>query len=181
VDHIIVEGCDGTGKTRLIDVLSDRLDLQVHPRASHSTEGPVKDLTGWVERELYRPKNPGIYDRHPIISETIYGPIVRNMLPGKFCTPAWVQRIRHTLAKDHMVVWCIPPWPRVVDNIMATHDNHMAGVVDNLLPLYQAYKVMANSWPGIQCTYDFTRDDKQSFVELVHILMTTKDPQWIQS
>jgi hypothetical protein len=155
VPHVIVEGCDGSGKTTLVDELVNS-GLARHPRAADSLKGPVKNLAEWVNHERLREKADGVYDRHPLISECIYGPITRNLLPPLFIDPNWVQRTRHLTAGSTMVVWCIPPWKVVCRNVMGTPDGHMPGVVDHLRSLYDAYRVMANSWPGVQMTYDYT-------------------------
>jgi hypothetical protein len=155
--HIIVEGMDGTGKTTLIKSLVDRLGMVQHPKASTPLGGPVKDLDDWVDYELLRRKEPGIYDRHPVISEPVYGTIVRGVLPGMFNHPGWVRRSVNRLVRSgHAVVWCVPPWDEVRANT-GDPSQHMVGVTANALMLYNTYRVLSRGWwPGDQYVYDYT-------------------------
>lgn len=101
---IIVEGMDNTGKTTLIKRLLQQYDLDYRGSASELRGDPQK-LIAWVDEELSRPttKVP-IYDRFPLISEEVYGPVLR----GRSSIPdhrydGWT--------KDHKVlfIYCRPP------------------------------------------------------------------------
>jgi|SRR5688500_7895161 len=173
---IVVEGCDGTGKTNLVNRLVKHLGLPIHPRACTSEGGPVPNLDEWVEKELLRAHEPGIYDRHPLISEPIYGPIIRGSLKGKFNDPAWLIGNRKALADKVIVVWCDPGWSAVQHNLAMTESNQMAGVTRHSYGIYHAYLRSRKAWPGLSWTYDYTRDYQtpeafQLFVSTIRSMM----------
>ena len=72
--HIILEGCDNTGKSFLADYLATHLG-----RSIKSSEGPEKYPGEINERvEFYEKRYthvPVIFDRHPIISHPIYSSV----------------------------------------------------------------------------------------------------------
>ena len=82
----------------LIRDLTNHLGLPVHPRFVQSRTQPPDDLDERVMDDLSTPAftdgyHTWIYDRHPLISELIYGPIVRGHLLGGFQYPSWVDRM----------------------------------------------------------------------------------------
>lgn len=177
--HIVVEGCDGTGKTTLINELltykRHRSDPQphflMHERASRSKEGPVPDLDGWVDKDLsgLREQMPSVYDRHPLISEPVYGPIIRGSVPGKFNDGVWCTTGRGVLATYALVVWCVPPWEWVRRNIENSQDNQMPGVMINARRIYDTYMDMSLSWPGVCYRHDPTNPARpvHGYIDLV--------------
>lgn len=101
---IIVEGMDNTGKTTLIKSLVAQFDLEYRGSASELRGDPSK-LVAWVDEELARPTvKPPIYDRFPLISEEVYGPILR----GRSSIP---ERRYDGWAQAHSVlfIYCRPP------------------------------------------------------------------------
>lgn len=170
IKHLIVEGVDGSGKTTLRDRLLERLtDFRPHPRASESIGGPVEHLDRWTQGNtmamgIYP---PSVYDRHPIISEPIYGPICRHLLPGMFNQPTWVHMMRNRVADNSLVVFCNPPLDVVAANVMRSRDRQMPGVVDNIRELHAEYNASMNGWPGLQIRYDYTR---MSLNTLIHYI-----------
>lgn len=172
--HIVVEGMDGTGKTGLITALVQSqlgLTFVLHERASTSLGGPVSELDRWtftdIDTMATQPRS--IYDRHPIISEPIYGPICRGRVPGRFAIGHWVSRMEQQLTHHAVVVWCIPPWLEVERNV--TEGNHMEGVRENARRLYEKYRRTARSWDGTSIMYDYTTHDKNVVVQ--HLAMAT--------
>lgn len=138
---IVVEGVDGSGKSTLINSLSYELKLKVHPRASSSVGGPVKDIFGWAARDLdqwHQQSTPHIYDRHPLISEPIYGPVVRGHLDHRFSTPEG-RRIQQMFKELSLVILCKPPIQEVMSNISDPLHDQMDGVADHAAALYHLY------------------------------------------
>lgn len=176
--HIIVEGCDGTGKTTLINELLEYKQhgqtepyFTMHERASRSQEGPVDALDTWVEKDLagIDTHPPSVYDRHPLISEPIYGPVCRGMLPGKFNDGLWQVTARSRLARYSLVIWCVPPWNTVRNNLVASAHNQMAGVIINARRIYDMYSLASKTWPGVSMRYDYTNPARTigAYVSLV--------------
>lgn len=158
--HIIVEGMDGTGKTKLVGQLAAALEMPIHPKAVPSTGGPPADLDDWVEKSVSL--TAGIFDRHAAISEPIYGPVIRGTMPGRFNDRQWLFRMRRDLAQRSIVVWCQPPWSVVYHNIM--HGPvQMDGVLRYGYVLYTAYVTARQRWRnGPAYVYDYTRTDLET-------------------
>jgi len=75
-NQIILEGIDGSGKSTLSKILTESIDLI--PHHSNRTEGLCQ------ERILIdSSKKNYVFDRSFIISESIYGPILRGTSPYK--------------------------------------------------------------------------------------------------
>lgn len=169
---IIVEGPDGAGKTTLLKHISRRLGIPMGPRASHSTKGPTDDLCGWVDRDLLKwGTSPlKIYDRYPLISETIYGPILRGSVPDRMAQSSWMRARLNTFRSMSLVIWCLPPSTTVIKNVDDERE-HMDGVKSNITSIWASYAIMSNSWTGPGMTYDYTSNnpDPQT-TQLVNML-----------
>lgn len=96
---IVLEGCDASGKSTLSRVLADRLHWPVIP-----SEGPPKWPGEMNERvERYSEMDNVIFDRHPCVSQPIYGGIIsraRDTIDHK-----WIQQFN---AKLPFFVLCRP-------------------------------------------------------------------------
>lgn len=141
---VIVEGPDGSGKTTLIQLLLAQpdLELELMPRSSSSTGGPVKDLAKWVEHDLGRfgPSYRALYDRYPLISELIYGPLLRGYLPDKFTNPHWMQQQWRKLCSNPvLIIYCLPPLARVREAILSDPANQLEGVAQRIETMYWLY------------------------------------------
>jgi hypothetical protein len=153
--HVIVEGCDGSGKTTLVMKLSQTFGWPVHTRASTSLGGPVPNVDDWALEDvntMYK-QEPSIYDRHPCISESIYAPIVRHVKPmGKLSDETFTTTVREIAAHFAVLVVCLPPFSFVRRNVFDEGPGtggQMIGVQDNLHALYSAYKRVGQMWPGV--------------------------------
>lgn len=157
---IIVEGPDGSGKSTFIKEITAAFDLPHFERASTSAGGPVDNLADWTEKHLRSipgPGKPHVLDRHPLISEPIYGPIVRQMLPFKFDNRHWLRDQTHILSTRAVVVWCMPPVDRVAENVL--HGVQMPGVTEHILRIYWAYHTTMARWPGYSMMHNYTEPD----------------------
>lgn len=145
--RVIVEGPDGSGKTRLLDHLVKDTGLTRRERACTSEDGPIDNIKGYVEDYL-RDHTGGIWDRHPLISEPIYGPIIRGYMSGGFDNPAWLSpMLAQFYAYEPIIIYCLPAWYEVHNNILKNHDArtpHMAGVVEKGLAIYNLYQAQAS-------------------------------------
>lgn len=156
---LIVEGPDGSGKTTLVHKLIQEFDISQAPRASDSVEGPVKNLTKWVDDDLlhwgFSPIR--IYDRYPLISEPIYGPLIRGSVPDRF-TDKWMRSRMNSFRSMSLVIWCIPPF-KVVDKNVSESDNQMRGVQEDIDAIWHMYAVQAHTWSGNGVIYDYTQEN----------------------
>lgn len=77
------------------------------------------DLVAWVEEDNKKLSQGVVYDRHRLISEPIYGPILRpsNLEPG-FDDIGWLTNmLRLFYAKKPTIIYCLPPKHVVLGNI----------------------------------------------------------------
>lgn len=175
--HVIVEGPDGAGKSTLVKYLSAHLRVPVARRVSDSIKGVEGvNLARYVEGDMRRWANNGspnrdlhsnafhsldpegmgsrIYDRHPLISEPIYGLHVRKAPQPEFMTQWYQEAYARFLTLEPLVVWCIPPYDEVCKHVHPDRD--MDGVWRNINQLYRAYRLAAHQYPGASVIYDHT-------------------------
>lgn len=148
---IIIEGMDGSGKTVLAQQLSVRLG-DVPIKRFVTSGGPISlDLI--VERtraaltdlhnQVTKNRRPVvIYDRFPLISEPIYGTVLRGR---NHFGDEWFTLIDQLFALDPIVVYCRPKIESILQNILETEDNQMKGVVSKARELINAYDELI-SW-----------------------------------
>jgi len=100
---IIVEGPDGSGKTTLLNYLSKKTGIEI----IHGG-GPPKSIPEIYDRVVKILDNPeGLYDRVTMISERIYGPVVRKArLIDEEQWNQWTARLGRLGA---VVIYCRPP------------------------------------------------------------------------
>lgn len=157
---IIIEGPDGAGKSTLMERLrADLPFIPLAPRFATSKGGPLTNLGGLVYEDIKRQmrmSEPQLYDRHPIISEYVYG----HTLPGREVNPYFkfpsAKTLRQQIAESALVVWCMPPFIAVEANVTHGHNDQMPGVADSIDKLYEAYLMQRIFWPGECLTYDYT-------------------------
>lgn len=131
---IILEGPDGAGKTTLKERLLEDLDLRELPRACTSDNGPIDFLASWVQSNLGAKHQPNkIIDRHPLISEPIYGPLLRGgFVDTKFENTQWLWEQMSEIYAHHLIVYCLPPLAVCLENIERGHEGtteHLQGVL----------------------------------------------------
>lgn len=165
--NVIIEGCDGSGKTTLIDTIFKEGGYVKHSRASSSLDGPVNGLDDWVDADLdrldqwdRRDQQPTfLYDRHPLISELIYADLrwVNRGVSGQFTNIEWILKSQRRLADHGTLVICLPPYEEV-ERVMQHQgrEAHMAGVFENRYTIWTRYSQFV--WPGNVIRYDRTRE-----------------------
>jgi len=167
---IVVEGMDGSGKSGLVKRLSGELKVPIHARACKSTDGPVDKLYEWVVEDVtsLRWQPFSVYDRHPLISEYIYGPITRQTVSPQFYTEH-AAKMSELFANSVLIVYCDPGPDEVFKNVL--EGKHMDGVTEHASRLYYAYRTFMHYWPGNRpVVWDYTQphtfpDVKQKCVE----------------
>lgn len=159
---IIVEGPDGAGKTTLIKQLIEATGLPVAPRVVSKDAEAMVDLKRWTEENIKGGFQPLIFDRHRLISEPIYGPVLREKPEPGFDDVEWFHAMLAGLYLDvcPIIVYCLPPWPVVWANIMKSEDNRVFhGNPQGFRQIYQAYfnKAMTDQvLYSSSFTYDYT-------------------------
>ena len=173
--HVIVEGPDGAGKSSLIKIITrDISTLPMHPRdrASDSISGPVASLDHWVVDDLVNmsSRRPSVYDRHPLISEPIYGPITRGKVPGLFNKRRWVDLGLGYLAAYTVIVICLPPLATVRRNVATSAQ--MAGVVEHINEIWGEYVELDHEFrttPGMRIVrWDYTAMDEADIIRQIN-------------
>ena len=136
---VIVEGCDGSGKTTLIKKLrrTTKRHVLILSRANPpETLTDIYRVLAWVGR---RPRALDlIMERHPFIGEWIYGSIVRNEDKVARHYPTFDSRIPLLLNADY-IIYCRPDHSNIINNIESNPDVQMEGVIENLGAIISAY------------------------------------------
>lgn len=160
---IILEGPDGGGKTTLLARITKAMGIKQGPRASSSVDGPVSDLCSWVDSDLRSWGQHGlmVYDRYPLISEPIYGPICRGKVPH-LMTTSWMHSKTALMCSMSLVIWCLPHLETVKKNVQDTGEGQMSGVSENIEALWSSYAMTAQTWPGSHFIYDYQFHDHQA-------------------
>lgn len=151
---IIVEGPDGGGKTTLVKALSKELKLPIHSRHCTSEGGPLEGLFDWAHADvaLSSFQRASIYDRHPYVSEYIYGNLLRGGVSEEFLSETAHQDLG-VMADNYLVIFSIPTLETLQANIQTTPQ--MEGVESNVEALYWAYREAYAHWPGHKIFYDY--------------------------
>ena len=158
---IIVEGPDNSGKSTLISKLVEELGLTLLDRP----HGPPKDPTELRKRiktlENHYNNKKAIIDRHPLIGESIYGPILRNrnMLNEIQDYP----ELRRTFwSSDFFIIYCRPPMDKIMN--METHQvkdydtpEHLKALKRNVVRIVDSYDL--KMWLCRAHTYNYTRPE----------------------
>ena len=171
---IIVEGMDGTGKTTLVQQLAHR--LEVKPRKFVGSLGPSDDyglvlvnrtISEITELEITssgRRPVKRLYDRFPLISEAVYGPILR----GHNCFGGLYYPLRRRLlALKTVIIYCRPNRKVIQANVREAPQ--MSGVLEHFGELLDAYDKLfveltespVNSYITV---FDYTRDEVRELV-----------------
>jgi hypothetical protein len=155
--HIIVEGCDNCGKSTLVGKISEELD---YPITFSCRSIPRGEQIQWMAKELN--DNGKIFDRFPLISESVYGPTLRgnskiDML-GKDGFYDILARI--VIPKNPIILFCDPGFEAVKKTIKDREQYR--GVTDNLEELYDSFQLvrflMVNN-TGLQVMlHDYTQE-----------------------
>lgn len=161
---IIVEGPDGAGKTTLIRELSAAFDIPIAPRVvSKDAEGLGGVGKQWVEDNLAQGFQYTLFDRHRLISEFIYGPVLRVEQEPGFTDLAWAaESLRKFRAIGPIVIYCLPHLEVVRANVK--HDDDNTAVAEFIEPIYAGYvhRISMDIAAGFNpIVWDYTSDGKE--------------------
>lgn len=150
---IVVEGCDGTGKSTLVDELRKDLNLSVGLRGVTDRdklfEVTRQDTYTALAHAVSGNKEPIIWDRL-FFSEPIYSRVMKRECQFKLSERSYVQSVLHALRCP--VIFCWVPLETVEENLTGTHQ--MEGVNDNVPFIHGAYESIAKSFEGAT-VYDY--------------------------
>ncbi len=171
---LIVEGPDGAGKTTLIRQIQERFDIPIAPRVvSKDTEAMV-DLRAWVDENLEEGFQWRLFDRHRLISETIYGPTLRVEQEAGFTDLKWLAPRMKQLYEvvKPTIIYCLPSLEVVKQNVTQDPDN--LTVAEFIEPIYTAYvsRISLDEAfsPGIIKVWDYQNS-----------LTIDQDPAWLNT
>ena len=171
---IIVEGMDGTGKTTLIQQLAHHLDVK--PKKFVKSSGPdedyrlnliantISEIKELETASMERGPIKRLYDRFPLISEAVYGPILR----GHNCFGGLYHPLRRRLlALKTVIIYCRPDREVIQANVRQSPQ--MSGVLEHfkdLLDAYDKFFLELTETPGNSyiTIYNYTQDDVQDLI-----------------
>ncbi len=162
---IIVEGPDGAGKTTLIEQLKERYGLEVAPRVVSKDAEAMTDLKVWVEENLAEGFQYKIFDRHRLISEYIYGPLLRKEQQPGFTNLAWSSIMLNKLYNEvrPVIIYCLPPLKLVKANVLGNPEN--AVIADHIEAMYAAYvhriSLDKSVFGNLALIWDYNSDGKE--------------------
>lgn len=156
---IIVEGPDGAGKTTLIETIRKSYpDLQIAPRVVSKDAEAMVDLQSWVNINLANGFQYELFDRHRLISEFVYGPLLRKKQSAGFTSLSWVANsLARFYALRPVVIYCLPPLEVIENNLRGDESNRV--VWEHVEGMYTSYLHRA-SLDAISIgaiLYDYTR------------------------
>lgn len=154
---IIIEGPDGSGKSTLLSHLQEAFPyIDTHERFSTSVGGPVDDLRTRVRDSVNNSllAMPQFFDRHPFISEFIYGPLLRGGIKDGLDE---LESYRHHVLSDALIILCLPEIEQVKENIAGNAEDQMNGVLSHIDAIYDGYNEFHRQHQGDNLVwYDYT-------------------------
>lgn len=179
---IVVEGCDGSGKTTLLNRLTEYFDYPIAPRVVSKDTEALVNLMLWVQENLAKGWQETFYDRHRLISEPIYGPVLRPKAEPGFSNAKWMYAQFEKFYREvkPVIIYCLPPLEVVKENLEGDDDNKV--VVNHTEQIYSAYVAQATRdvmWrPSLHFGYDYTQPNAETM--LSQIILTIADQQRIR-
>lgn len=169
---LIIEGPDGAGKSTLIETMrreSNRsfaiLRMSMYPRDTDE----VAQYLRFIER--HPPDLPLVLDRHPLISEPIYGPLLRGI--DRTACFSFTTHFSRILPSHLRMIYCRPPNETIRANVEKNANEQLAGVVERAEKLATEYDIMIRE-PKVRSMipitrYDYTQDKIENILGLINI------------
>lgn len=154
---IVVEGPDGAGKSTVIDNLrlsSDRYYVSMRRSGPPKTLDEIVHIVRWIEK-LTGP-TPLIIDRHPFISESIYGDVLRghSLLSNYYSVEDYQQHFKSFVDR---VIYCRPPTSVILQKMHA--NPQLKGVtekIEEITARYDQIMRLVRHWGVRVVEYDWT-------------------------
>jgi hypothetical protein len=128
---IVVEGFDNTGKSTLMEQIRSYTGVSGH--ASNGRPHSTQEMFNRMHHYLDYP-HVSLHDRIHCISETVYGPIIRDQYT--FTTPDGREIEKIFKATPHLIIYCRPPREYIFNY---GDRGQMEGVIENDVKLLHAY------------------------------------------
>jgi len=143
---IILEGPDGSGKTTLAKQLAGIMGLEIAPRVVSKDAEAEVDLVKWVDQNLNQGFHDTIYDRHRLISEPIYGPMLRGETEPMFDNFMWLSsQFLRFYRLGPVIIYCLPPFGAVWESVRSDPDNKVVHDQRMARGIYDLYVARAAS------------------------------------
>lgn len=162
---VIIEGPDGSGKTTLANSLLKGTGLPTILIRRSGSPGDKETIENQMELIQDLGKGPlnVIADRHPLISEQIYGKILRNQV-----WPGWSAGKVSSILLNSFLIYCRPP-RETIQSCLECNDQ-LEGVHERIGALIEEYDnligfFVTNGIPSIR--YNFEQDSLDSITERV--------------
>lgn len=185
---IIVEGCDFSGKSTLIDRLSKELKAIVFKDNNIPPDEPA--IHDWISRVNQLSKTRlVICDRSLLISDPIYGNIIRGGSPvgdnpttdlmivedANILGPAYLSELTELRA----VIWCDPG----LEHVQQMNNQQMVGVKEHVDEIHEAYVKVREFyyyldpiyWSNL--TYNFKLHPIQGLINRLRVLVAGEDSE----
>lgn len=164
---VILEGPDACGKSTLARRLLKGTGL---PTALIQRSGPpgpqehLRAMIDWIEINSRLPYLNLLLDRHPLISELVYAPLLRNE------TVPWgeSQVVEIFEAVHPLIIYCRPPLS--VIRACLNNERQLPGVEDRLPKIARAYDSLMDDLAdsGLEVAWhDWTRDSESRLLSTV--------------
>lgn len=175
---VIVEGPDNSGKTALCKFLSMHLKVSI----VHSGGPPrsKKEFFDRIERLLHHPR-PVIFDRFPVISEHVYGPVLRGVDTFEGAHRIFNCRM---LLRRPIILYCrtsIEEMLKLDDHKVKEHETaeHVESVKHNALNLIYRYDEVMSIYPSA-LRFDYLKDGDDFLSLLLMYLREVYREGWVQ-
>ena len=160
---IAVEGVDGSGKTTLVANLRKALKQDVVCLSRATTPQSLihmVDQAEWMAQ--HPPSTILLVDRHPLISEEIYGPVLRGESKFSHVSPTLKKTL---LSSIDGVIYCRPFVNTIIKNIEGS--SQLSGVSERLNTLLAAYDEYMYDWKGRHVEYDYRNHTLDHLLEAI--------------
>lgn len=156
--NVILEGSDGSGKSTLAAYLSGELNIRVQQGS-----GPPRH-EGEIEQRLraYLNLDGVIFDRHPAISQPIYG-----MLRKELLSPEFKAMVSEFYGQPSLIIYCRATSLEKHRVKEGENPDHIAALNDNHAALLAAYDAWAVARANLIYRIGDTQDDVLNMVKVI--------------